>query len=290
MDDHSSLETLSKHLSGLTAEVAPKVVAVQSHGAISSGFVWRQGLIVTADEALADEGHIAVTFATGERRPALLAGRDPATDVALLRVEGEMPDAPGFAVAPMSPGALVLAIGADQSAVLAAFGIVARSGPAWRSMRGGEIDARIELDLRLRRQAEGGIVLNAAGKVIGMPVFGPRQRVLVIPAATIERIAGRLATHGRVAKGFIGLGLQTVPVDQGESIAAMVMGVAQGGPGAAAGIHQGDMIVSWQGEAISGVPQLLRRLGAESVGRTVQVGLRRGGQVLEVSLTIGEKP
>jgi S1-C subfamily serine protease len=112
----------------------------------------------------------------------------------------------------------------------------------------------------------------------------------VIPAATIERIAGRLATHGRVAKGFIGLGLQTVPVDQGESIAAMVMGVAQGGPGAAAGIHQGDMIVSWQGEAISGVPQLLRRLGAESVGRTVQVGLRRGGQVLEVSLTIGEKP
>jgi S1-C subfamily serine protease len=133
-------------------------------------------------------------------------------------------------------------------------------------------------------------VLNAAGKVIGMPVFGPRQRVLVIPAATIERIAGQLATHGRVAKGFIGLGLQTVPVDQGERIAAMVMGVAPGGPGAAAGIHQGDMIVSWQGEAISGVPQLLRRLGTESVGRTALVGLRRGGQLLEVSLTVGDKP
>jgi len=290
MDDHSSLETLSTHLSRLIEDASLKVVAIQSHRAISSGFVWRQGLIVTADEALADEGDIAVTFATGERRPASLAGRDAATDVALLRVEGEMPDPPGFAVAPVPPGALVLAIGADQGASLAAFGIVARSGPAWRSMRGGEIDARIELDLRLRRQAEGGIVLDAAGKMIGMPVFGPRQRVLVIPAATIERVASRLATHGRVAQGFIGLGLQTVPVDQGERTAAMVMGVAPGGPGAAAGIHQGDMIVSWQGEIISGVAQLLNRLGAESVGKTVQLGLRRGGQIVEVSLTVGEKP
>jgi S1-C subfamily serine protease len=157
-------------------------------------------------------------------------------------------------------------------------------------MRGGEINARIELDMRLRRQAEGGMVLDTAGKMIGMPVFGPRQRVLVIPAATVERVAGQLAAHGRVAQGFIGLGLQTVAVDHGERTAAMVMGVAQGGPGAAAGIHQGDMIVSWQGDAISGVPQLLRRLGADSVGRTVLVGLRRGGQVLQVSLTVGEKP
>jgi S1-C subfamily serine protease len=290
MDDRSNLETLSTDLSRLTAAAARKVVAVQSHRAMSSGFVWREGLIVTADEALADEGDISVVFASGERRPALLAGRDPATDIALLRVDGEMPEPPGVADAPVLPGAWVLAIGADQSAALAAFGIIGRSGPAWRSMRGGEIDARIELDIRLRRQAEGGIVLDAAGKMIGMPVFGPRQRVLVIPAPTIERVASQLAAHGRVAQGFIGLGLQTVPVDEGERTAAMVMGVAKGGPGAAAGIHQGDMIVSWQGEAITGVPQLLRRLGAESVGRTVQLGLRRGGQLLEVSLTVGEKP
>jgi S1-C subfamily serine protease len=290
MHDLSNLETLSTHLSRLIAQAAPKIVSIQSHRAASSGFIWRKGLVVTADEALADEGEIAVTFATGERRPASLAGRDPATDIALLRVEGEMPEPPPFATTPALPGAVVLAIGADQRAALAAFGIVARSGPAWRSMRGGEIDARIELDMRLRRQAEGGVVLDATGNVIGMPVFGPRQRVLVIPAATIERVASRLATHGRVAQGFLGLGLQTVPVDQGERTAAMVMSVAPGGPGAAAGIHQGDMIVSWQGEAISGVPQLLRRLGAESVGKTVQIGRRRGGQILEVSLTVGEKP
>jgi S1-C subfamily serine protease len=290
MDDLPNLETLSTHLSQLIEQTAPQIVSIQSHRAASSGFVWRKGLIVTADEALADEGDIAVTFATGERRPAVLAGRDAATDIALLRVAGDMPEPPGFATALLPPGAMVLAVGADQGSTLAAFGIVARSGPAWRSMRGGEIDARIELDIRLRRQAEGGLVIDAAGNVIGMPVFGPRQRVLVIPAATIQRVAGQLAAHGRVAQGFLGLGLQTVPVDQGDRTAAMVMSVAPGGPGAAAGIHQGDMIISWQGEAISGVPQLLRGLGAQSVGKTVRLGVRRGGQVLEVSLTIGEKP
>jgi S1-C subfamily serine protease len=284
------IANLSTQLTRLTAAAAPKLVAVHSHRALSSGFIWRENLIVTADEALADEGNIVVTLAAGEQRPAKIAGRDAATDIALLRVDGALPGPVNFTTAPALPGSLVLAAGMDQGSTAAAFGIVARSGPAWRSMRGGEIDARIELDMRLRRQAEGGIVLDASGGVIGMAVFGPRQRVLVIPAATIERIASQLATHGRVAQGFLGLGLQTVPLDQGETTAAMVMSVAPGGPGAAAGIHQGDMIVSWQNEPISGVPQLLRRLGSGSVGATVQLGIRRGGQLLEVSLTIGEKP
>jgi S1-C subfamily serine protease len=290
MNDRFSLEAMSTHLSGLIERTAPKIVSVQSHRMACSGFVWRKGLVVTADEALADEGEIAVTFSTGERRSAALGGRDPATDIALLRIEGKMPSPLAFASAAVLPGALVLAIGADQDAALAAFGMVTHAGPGWRSMRGGEIDARIELDVRLRRHAEGGAVLNAAGEIVGMPVFGPRRRVLVIPAATIERVASQLQAHGRIAQGYIGLGLQTVPLDQGEKTAAMVMSVAPGGPGSVAGIHQGDVIVSWQGAAISGVPQLHRRLGPQSVGQTVQVGLRRGGQNLEVSLIVGEKP
>jgi S1-C subfamily serine protease len=289
MDEHSELQDLSAQLSRLTAQVAPTVMAIQSHRSLSSGFVWRDGLVVTADEALAEEGDIVVTLATGERRAATIAGRDPATDIALLRIEGGSSPL-GFAAGPAKAGELVLAIGADHNAPVAAFGMVARTGPAWRSMRGGEIDARIELDLRLRRNAEGGIVLNAAGHAIGMAVYGPRQRVLVIPAPTIERVAGLLAVHGRVAHGFIGLGLQTVAVDSGERTAAMVMSVAKDGPGAAAGVHQGDMILAWNGEAISGVQQLLRALGPSSVGRTVRAGLRRGGQQMDVSLTIGERP
>jgi S1-C subfamily serine protease len=290
MNDPFSLKTLSTQLNELTERTAPKIVSVQSHRMTCSGFVWHEGLVVTADEALAYEGEIAVTFSTGERRPAALVGRDPTTDIALLRIEGEMPSPLALASAAALPGALVLTLGADQGGVLAALGVVARAGPAWRSMRGGEIDARIELDLRLRRHAEGGAVLNAEGDVLGMPVFGPRRRVLVIPAATIERVASQLLAHGRIAQAFIGLGLQTIQLDQSENTAAMVMSVAPGGPGSVAGIHQGDMIVAWQGEAISGVSQLLRRLGPQSVGQTVQVGLHRGGQNLEVNLIVGEKP
>jgi S1-C subfamily serine protease len=290
MDDRSDLQNLSAQLSRMTAQAAPAVVAVQSNRALSSGFVWRDGLVVTADEALAEEGEASVVLASGERHAANIVGRDPATDIALLRIKGGLATQVAFAVEPVQTGGLVLAVGTDCGAPVAAFGVVARTGPAWRSMRGGEIDARIELDLRLRRNAEGAIALNAAGQAIGMAVFGPRQRVLVIPGATIERIAGLLAAHGRVAHGFIGLGLQTVAVDHGARTAAMVMSVAKDGPGAAAGVHQGDVILAWDGEPITGVQQLLRVLGPSSVGKTVHAGLRRGGQEIDVSLTIGERP
>jgi S1-C subfamily serine protease len=108
-------------------------------------------------------------------------------------------------------GALALVAGAQDGAPTAALGVVARAGGPWRSMRGGEIDARIELDLRLRHGAEGGLALDAAGRAIGMAVLGPRRRVLVIPAATLERAAAgsRAATsaspssrsRSRVARG-----------------------------------------------------------------------------------------
>ena len=157
-------------------------------------------------------------------------------------------------------------------------------------MRGGEIDARIELDLRLRRSAEGGLVLDAAGRAVGMAVFGPRRRVLVIPAATIERVAAKLESHGRIPRGYLGLGLQPVAVEGGEGRGAMVMSVDPQGPGAAAGVRQGDILVTWDGAPLREVQPLLRSLGPDSVGRTVTLGLRRGGEAREVALTVGERP
>jgi S1-C subfamily serine protease len=122
-----------------------------------------------------------------------------------------------------------------------------------------------------------------------MAVFGPRRRVLVIPAATIERVATQLMTHGRMPRGYLGLSLQPVRVDAC-SVGAMVMGVAAQGPGAAAGIRQGDVIVAMNGQPIRGVPLLLRALGPASVGRVLALSLRRGGEAVEVQLTVGERP
>jgi S1-C subfamily serine protease len=146
------LKHLSAALSGLVASAAPSIVSVHSHRALSSGFVWKPGLIVTADEALAEEGEVAITLPSVGRVTASVAGRDPTTDVALLRAEtGDVTSISLDGAAP-TVGALATAVGSREGAPIAALGVVAIAGPAWRSMRGGEIDARIELDLLLRRR------------------------------------------------------------------------------------------------------------------------------------------
>jgi S1-C subfamily serine protease len=173
---------------------------------------------------------------------------------------------------------------------MAAFGTVSFVGGAWRSFRGGEIDARIELDLSLRRAGEGGVALDASGRAFGMVVFGPRRRVLVIPAATIERVAATLETHGKVPRGYLGLGLQPTKVDGDDGLGVMVMSVDPKGPGAAAGVRQGDVIIKWNDQPIQGVRMLLRTLGPATVGSTVKLALRRGGEPVEVHLTLSERP
>src|SRR5580704_17198023 len=223
------LQQLSDALADVVDRAAPSVVSVHSTRSRSSGFVWRPGMIVTADEVLDDEGDIAVVLPGGETAAANLVGRDPTTDVALLRVDRTNPPPVTLVSASVPAGALAWAVGSVQGASIAAFGTVSLVGGAWRSFRGGEIDARIELDLSLRRVGEGGVALDASGRAFGMVVFGPRRRVLVIPAATIERVAALLATHGKVPRGYLGLGLQPTQLDGGEGLGVMVMSVDPNG-------------------------------------------------------------
>lgn len=285
----STLSELSSALADLAGAHAPSLVSVHGSRSVSSGFVWRDGFVVTAEEALPDEGEVAVTLAGGKTVPAVIAGRDPSTDVALLKAETGDAKPVTLDGTSVSVGALALALGSREGAVTAAFGAVAFSGPAWRSMRGGEIDRRIELDLRLRSDAEGGPAVNSEGKAFGMAVLGPRRRALVIPAATIERVAGRLQSHGRIGRGYLGLALQPVKVEDGTS-GAMAMSVDANGPGAKAEVKQGDVITAWNGEAVGDIRTLLRALGPESVGKTVSLKLLRGGEPLTLALTIGERP
>ena len=253
----------------------------------ASGFVWKAGLVVTADEALAEEGEVAIKLADGTSRPATIAGRDHTTDIALLRF-----DSAGLAPAMLSShvpalGALSVVVAAERGTPTAALGAVSLVGERWRSLRGGEIDARIELDIRLRHRSEGSLALDASAEAFGMAVLGPR-RVLVIPATTIERVAAKLETHGRVARGYLGLGLQPVRLDDG--VGAMVMSVDKTGPSASAGIRQGDVIVSWNNEKLSSVQALFRALGPESVGSAVDVSVQRSGEPRSFKITIGERP
>src|SRR5947209_5226730 len=222
------LSSLSSALADVVARVAPSVVSVHSHRSRSTGFVWRPGLIVTADEALANEGDVQIVLADGSTAAATIAGRDHTTDIALLRADTSIAPVKLSTTVP-ALGTLSVVVATHRDAPSAALGMVSLSGNAWRSLRGGDIDARIELDVRLGRSQEGGLALDASGGAFGMAVLGPR-RVLVIPAATVERVAPQLETHGHIARGYLGLGLQPVRLDDG--VGAMVMNVDETGPSA----------------------------------------------------------
>jgi len=285
----SPLSAFSAAIADLVRGAAPSVVSVKSERVQSSGFVWRPGLVVAAENALADDGEIEVVAHAGASARAELVGRDPSTDLALLRVQRtDLPQASPSAGG-ATAGALALVVAAREGSPAASLGIISYAGPQWRSLRGGLIDARIELSAALRRSSEGGLALDAEGRVFGMAVFGPRRRTLVIPTATIDRVAAALVAKGRIARGYLGLGLQAVKLEGG-GVGLMAISVDAKGPGAAAGVKQGDVIVAWNGEALRGVPHLMRLLGPDSVGATVKLSLKRAGEPLEIELTIGERP
>lgn len=286
MTDPTSLSSLSSALAAMIARAAPALVSVHSHRLRASGFVWKPGLIVTADEALADEGQIEIRLADGSTRPATIAGRDHTTDIALLRFDADTVPIKLTSSAP-ALGSLAVVVAADRGAPTAALGMVSLSAGPWRSLRGGDIDARIELGVRLHHSQQGGLALDASGEAFGMAVLGPR-RVLTIPTATIERVAASLEAHGRIARGYLGLGLQPVRLDDG--VGAMVMNVDKAGPSIAAGIRQGDVIVAVNNEKLSNVRTLAWTLGPDSVGSVIDVAVRRGGEPLNFKVTIGERP
>ncbi|TFV35325.1 serine protease [Bradyrhizobium frederickii] len=286
MTDPSPLSSLSSALAEVVARTAPSIVSVRSHRFRSTGFVWKSGLIVTADEALADEGEVEIGLPDGGTTTATIAGRDHTTDIALLRAD--IASAPVRLATTVPPlGALAIVVATNRDTPSAALGMVSASGKSWRSLRGGDIDARIELDVRLRGSQQGGLALDASGQAFGMAVLGPR-RVLVIPTATIERVAAQLETRGRIARGYLGLGLQPVRLDDG--IGAMVMNVDKAGPSAAAGIRQGDVIVAVNDQKLSGVRALSRTLGPSSVGAVIDVAVRRGGEPASFRVTVAERP
>ena len=285
----SPLEQLSAAMADAVAAAARSVVAVHAARSRASGFVWRDGLIVTSEEALPDEGDVAVLLPDGGKLRASIVGRDAATDVALLRVDGTVPSPIAFDAAPVRTGSIALAVGSQAGTAVAAAGLVSLVGPAWRSLRGGDIDTRIELGLVMRRSVEGGLALDASGRAIGMSVFGPRGRVLVIPGTTVERVAAQLAATGRVPRGYLGVALQPVKVEP-DGIGAMVMGLDRDGPGTTAGVRQGDVILAWNGEPVRSVHTLLRALGPASVGTVVTLSLRRAGEPVELPITVGERP
>jgi S1-C subfamily serine protease len=296
------------HLSTSSAaavdRAARSVVTVHARDRLgASGVLWRDGVVVAASDAVERDEDLAVTLPDGQRLTAALAGRDPTTDIAVLRVESTQ----GVTVtetgdpAALRPGHFVLAVGRrsdEGAAVVASLGIVATSAGPWRSMRGGAIDRLIRLDLRLDPTAEGGALVDAAGKTMGIVVPGPRRRVLAIPATTIDRVAEQLLAKGRIPRGYVGLGMRRVRLDAKSAqslspprrMGVIVLSVDPDGPAARAGLMLGDVLTTWGGSPVADVRDIMERLGPESVGTAVELGVIRAGTPTRASVAIVERP
>jgi S1-C subfamily serine protease len=206
------LIAFSDHVAVLVERVSASIVAVHGGGHwSSSGIHWRPCVIVTAEEVLERDDELTVTLPGGRKVAASLAGRDPSTDVAALRIEAQsLPIAATADAGSLRPGHVILAVGSFEGAPAASLGLVGFVGSAWQSLRGGTIDSLLRLDLALSPRAEGGAVVDSRGRVVGMAVSGPRRRVLAIPTATIDRAVDQLLAKGYVTRGYLGAGLQHV--------------------------------------------------------------------------------
>jgi S1-C subfamily serine protease len=286
----TTLSQFSDAMRELVDKTAQRVVAINpGHRNAASGILWRAGLIVTADEALGDDEGFELTMPDGKRATATLGGRDPSTDIALLRVEGEAGTFDSLkSASDVSVGHLAISVGRGTNGAIAASGIVKECGESWRSWAGGLIDRRILLDLALDRRCHGGAVVDAAGALIGLAAFAPRHRALVSPAATVERIAERLAAKGSIARGYLGVGLH--PLRQQRRDGAIVVSLDENGPARRAGIFVGDILTAWNGEPIHGVQGVFRRLGPDTVGSTVTLDVTRANEQARVEVVVGERP
>lgn len=282
----TSLSALSSDLVTLIAASSPRIVSITgADGTVASGLIWRSGLVVSAHEGLGGEEEFDITFADGATKKAEVAGRDPSTDVALLRVETSAFE--NWQQAPMlALGSLVVVAGRGEYSATASLAVVSEVGPAWRSLRGGAIDARINLGIRLSSRTEGGAVLAPGGGLVGIAVTGPRRRALVIPASTVARAVDLLSDKGYVPRGFLGVSLH--PVADGAG--AIIVGLEPEGPAQKAGFLIGDIITTWGDERVQSVGGVSNRLSAETVGQTIKLGVLRGGSPLDIDVSVGERP
>jgi len=288
----------SNQLAAIVAAAAASVVAVHGGGRrSSSGIVWQPGIVVTAEETVARDSDLALTLPDASRVEATLIGRDPSTDIAVLRYESASPIA-GFAstafASDLRAGHLAVAVGRAGGDAIATLGMVSLAGAPWRSSQGGRIDARLVIDARLPAIAEGGALVGADGGLIGIAVFGPRRRVLAIPAATIARIVPTIRDNGHIARGYLGVGLQrvTLPAADGAEArrGAMVVTLDPAGPAGTAGMLQGDIIVAVGGTAVTGLRSLYQQLGPDMVGQKLAVDLIRAGTRTKVDVTVAARP
>lgn len=294
----NTLLSLSNGLAAAVERVASAVVTVNARPRLAStGVHWRSGVVVTADHTVRADEDITITRSDGRTVPVALAGRDPGTDLAVLRVsDADFPVADIGDPGSLRVGHLVLAVGHGPRV---SWGVVSALSGRWRTGRGGEVDQLLRLDVTLYPGFSGGPLVDAEGRVVGVNSSGlSRQLELAIPATTVSRVADELLAKGRVARGFLGIGLHAVPLPEpwGRGLAVstdvglMVVSLQPDGPAGSAGVILGDILVGLDGVPVPASDDVQRMVSAHPVGTALTATVLRAGKPIDVRITVGERP
>ncbi len=297
----NALLSLSNELAAVVERFGPAVAAIHSHPrAASSGVLWRPGVIVTAEHALRRDDDVQVLTASGEQVKGEVAGRDPGTDIAVLKIPGLDGAAVEQFAAEARPGNLALAIGRSRSGALtASLGIVSSVHGPWQTWRGGRLDRHVRLDLTVYPGSSGGAVIDAAGGVIGIATAAlSRMAPVAVPVETVNRVVDSILAHGTVARGFIGLGLQPIALPDHlkaklnleQSRGLIVVSVQPGGPAESGGAMIGDVLIELAGKQVGDTEDVQQALDSGSVGKKVEARVIRGGSPVDLQVTIGQRP
>jgi len=296
------LQNLSDELAATVAGVGPAIVRVEARRRLpASGIVWSaDGIIVTAHHVVEREDNIKIGLADGQTVSATLVGRDPTTDLAVLRSDAKNLTPPTwatFAAQNVQVGHLVLALGRPGHSVQATLGIVSALSKNWRTPAGSQIDYYLQTDVVMYPGFSGGPLAGANGQVIGLNTSALLRGIkIAIPAPTISRVVDTLLAHGRIKRGYLGVNTQPVrlpaPLSQQlkQETGLLLAGVEPDSPADKGGLLLGDTIVAVAETPVRQHDDLLALLSGDRVGQKTALTIVRGGQVQQVDVVIGERP
>jgi len=293
---------VSNALAEATEKAAQHTVAVHTGARGStSGVIWRAGLIVAAEHGVRRDEEMQVTLPDGKVRSAKVVGRDPSTDLAVLKCDDANIAVTAVAdEASLKAGQLMLVVGRTRvSGPVAALGIVSLVALERRLWGGGAISPYVRLDVTLQGIAIGGAVVSPGGEIVGIatPKYAPAG-ALAVTAPTVNRVVDALLTKGYIPRGYLGVGLQPVrlpeqvreALQRQEKSAAMVLEVEPEGPADKAGVLIGDILIGINEKPVMRLEDVQAHLHGEQIGKTLRAEFLRGGVKREASIVVAERP
>jgi S1-C subfamily serine protease len=289
---------LSETIASIVASSSPGVVRVEGgRRGPATGIVWAEGVVVTVDHALDREGDVTLGHPDGSTSPAAIVGRDPATDVAVLRTAGRAMTPLVFAgTEGAKVGHLAVALARPGRSVRASLGVIGALGDGWTTYAGGRVDQYVQMDRGPLPGFSGGPLLDLPGRALGLLTAGlVRGATIAIPAATLRRVAGEILATGGAERGYLGVSCQAVPLPDdlskrvGQESGLLVFQVQGGSPAAEAGLMLGDVLVALDGSPLTRLSGLLAALSAGRAAGRSTLRLLRAGRVDEIPVAIGAR-